>query len=315
MSRTAGRSDSRTEARRNLARHFPEVALCAILIGCAAPGPKTDSVPSAWIHRSIAVGSGDSLHLAYRNLGASHALVFVPGLADTWQSYLALVAELPDTFGIVLVDALGHGASTKREGANGPGRQAEALGAALDSLAIEPHAIIGHSYGGVIAQYYGRNRPELPAAILMAAGTTLGTNPAAADFRALAASIPDTVPDEVLELQRESFFGEVPDAVVRPYIDASRGTPGHVWRDVLDTLLVSDTRSFLSGFRPRTLLVMADNDKVVGTAFMDEIVAALPAADTVRIPRTSHGMHWERPDTVASVLVSFLGPGPEGGAK
>lgn len=305
-SRTVGRSDSRTGLAKILARRYPGVALC-LLLGCAAPEPEPDSVPPAWIHRTIAVGSGDSLHLAYRNLGASRALVFVPGLGDTWQSYLALVAELPDTFGVVLVDPLGHGASTKRHGATGPGRQAEALRAALDSVGVEPHALIGHSYGSVIAQFYGRSRPELPAAILMAAVTTLGTNPAAADFRALATSMPDTVPDEVLELQRESFLGEVPDSVVRPYIDASRETPGHVWRDVIDTMLVSDTRSFLAGFRPRTLLVMAENDKVVGNASMNDIIAALPAADTVRIPRTSHGMHWERPDTVAAVVVSFLG--------
>jgi 3-oxoadipate enol-lactonase len=282
------------------------VVASAALQGCHAR--EGGSVPE-WTHRTIAVGRGDSMHVVHRRLDASRTLAFVPGLGDTWQSYLALVAELPDSFGIVLFDPLGHGASTKREGANGPGRQAEALAAALDSLAAEPYAIIGHSYGGVIAQYYGRNRPELPTAILMAAGTTLGTNPAAAEFRTLAASMPDTVPDEVLELQRESFSGDVPDAVVRPYIDASRDTPGHVWRDVIDTLLLSDTRSFLSGFRPRTLLVMPDNDKVAGTAFMDEIVAALPAADTVRIPSTSHGMHWERPDTVASVILSFLGAG------
>lgn len=307
MSRTVGQSEGRTPIVRNPARRSACAALCAVLIGCEAPDPRSDPAPPPWVHRTIAVGSGDSLHLAHRNLGASRALVFVPGLADTWRSYLALVAELPDTFGIVLIDPLGHGASTKRPGANGPGRQVEALGAALDSLGVEPHALIGHSYGSVIAQYYGRSRPELSAAILMAAVATLGANPAAADFRALATSMPDTVPDEVLELQRESFLAEVPDAVVRPYIDAARATPGHVWRDVIDTLLVSDTRSFLPGFRPRTLLVMAENDKVVGNASMDAIVAALPAADTVRIPRTSHGMHWERPDTVAAVILSFLG--------
>ena len=307
MNRTVGRLQGRTRTRGNLARRISGAALCASLLGCADPDPKTHSAPPAWVHRTIAVGSGDSLHLAHRNLGASRALVFVPGLGDTWRSWLALVAELPDSFGIVLVDALGHGASTKRQGANGPERQVEALSAALDSLGVEPHALIGHSYGGFIVQYYGRKRPVVPVAIIMAAGTTLRTNPAAADFRALATSMPDTVPDDVLELQRESFFGDVPDAVVRPYIDASRDTPGRVWRDVIDTLLVADTRSFLADFRPRTLLVMAENDKVVGNASMNDIVAALPAADTVRIPRTSHGMHWERPDTVAAVVLSFLG--------
>jgi 3-oxoadipate enol-lactonase len=292
---------------KHLPRCVPVVTSCALLIGCGAAEVGNDLAPPAWTHRTIAVGRGDSMHVVHRRLDASRTLVFVPGLADTWESYLSLVVELPDTFGYVLVDPLGHGASTKRKGANGPRRQAEALAAALDTLGVHPFAMFGHSYGGVITQVYGSAHPDLAAAVLIATATGFGSHAGADGFRDLAASMPDTVPDEVLELQRESFLGPVADSIVSPYIDAARASPGHVWREVIDSLLVFDTSSILGGWRPRTLLVMAENDKVIGNAPMDSFAAAMPGADTIRIPRTSHGVHWERPDTVAAVVVSFLG--------
>lgn len=277
-----------------------------ILASCDRPRSEGEGTALEWRHRTIAVGQGDSLYLVHRRLDREHILVFIPGLADTWESYLALAAELPDTLGMVLVDPLGHGASTKRAGASGPGRQAEALSAALDSLGVRPFAVVGHSNGGIIAQFYGNATPGLPAAVLIASGSGFGTHPAADDFRALAASLPDTVPDEVLELQRDSFRGPVPDSIVQPYIDAARATPGRVWREVIDSLLAFDTRVFLTGWRPRTLLVLAEEDAVIGDDGMIELAAAMPDADTVRIPGTSHGVHWQRPDAVADAVMAFL---------
>lgn len=272
------------------------------MLACSAP----NAGPGAWEHRTIAVGDGDSLHLVQRGLTQSKVLVFIPGFADTWESYRSLAAALPDTFGMVLIDALGHGRSTKRPGASVAPRQSAALAAALDSLDVRPFAIIGHSYGGIIAQHYGAAHPDLAAAVIMASSTTMGTNPAAAAFDSLARAMPDSVPDEVLAMQADGFFGPVPDSVLLPAIAASRATPGHVWREVIPYIITTDTRELLRQWTPRTLLVMAENDKVMGPGPMEDLVRAIPSADTVRIPRTSHAMHWERPDTVAAVITAFL---------
>jgi len=279
--------------------------LSALLAACNVPGGVTNP-SAAWEQRTIAAGEGDSIHLAYRGLDRSRVIVFVPGFADTWESYVGLANAMPDSFGMVLLDPLGHGRSTKRVGTINAPRQANAISAALDSLRVRPFGLIGHSYGGIIVQHYGNAHSDLPAAIIMAAGTTLRGHPAAAEFSALAAGMPDIVPDSVLATQEASFFGDVPDSVIRPYIDASRATPGHAWREAIPYLLENDTRDFLGAWKPRTLLVMAENDRAVGNAAMDGIVAAMPSADAARIPRTSHAMHWERPDTVARVISAFL---------
>jgi 3-oxoadipate enol-lactonase len=279
--------------------------VAALLAACAGPGDVAEN-PAAWQQRTIAAGEGDSIHLAYRGLERSRVIVFVPGLADTWESYADLADAMPDSFGMVLLDPLGHGRSTKRAGTINAPRQAHAISAVLDSLRVRPFGMIGHSYGAIIAQHYGNIHSDLPAAVIMAAGTTLRGHPDAAAFNALAAGMPDSVPDSLLSMQRDGFFGEVPDSVVQRYIVASRATPGHAWREVIAHILETDTRDFLGSWRPRTLLVIPENDKVVGNTAMDGIVRAIPAADTVRIPRTSHSVHWERPDTVAQVIAAFL---------
>ncbi len=281
---------------------MPLLAAWCLACGSAPPAPQADE----WQSRTIAVGDGDSLHVVHRGLDRGRVLVFVPGLADTWTSFHDLATALPDSHGMILVDALGHGGSTKRAGSNGPGRQSRALRAALDSLGVQPFAVIGHSYGGLIAQHYGLRYPELPATVLIATAATMHGTADAEAWAALGRSLPDTVPDEVLAGQAQSFHGEVPDAVVRPFIEASRGTPGHVWREVIGVLLSEDTRGELATWQPRVLLIIPEHDKVLGDGPMQALADALPGAELARIPRTSHAPHWERADTVGRVITAFL---------
>ncbi len=285
---------------------FLPLAAGLIISACSERVARNPPIDLSWHDTTISVGGGDSIHAVHRGISQSRILVFIPGLADTWESYRELAAALPDSFGMVLIDALGHGSSTKRPGSINATRQAEAVRALLDSLAIQPFAVVGHSYGGLITQHYGAGNPDLPAAVLMATMMTIGGKPEASAWTGMAAVMPDTVPDEILSGQRESFFGPVADSVVQRYISASRASPGHVWREVIAEVAGKDTRPLLAGWKPRTLIVLAEHDKVLDGARTLELAAALPMADTVRIPRTSHAMHWERPDTVAAELLKFL---------
>ena len=246
------------------------------------------------------------MHVVYRGIDNRRVLVFVPGLADTWQSYEALAAALPDTFGLILVDALGHGRSTKVRGRSGPMRQSAALRAALDSLQVQPFAVIGHSYGGMIAQHYALANTELPAAVLIATLATFKDNPAAEAWKGFAQGLPDNVPDSVLAGQSNSFFAEVPDSIIAPYIEASRSTPGYVWREVIGALVNEDMRPQLAAWRPATLLVVPEKDRVLGAQPMEQLQAALPQGRVARISRASHAPHWEHPKVVADTLLAFL---------
>ena len=92
--------------------------------------------------------------------------------------------------------------------------------------------------------------------------------------------------------QAQSFYAEVPDSIVRPYIEASRATPGRVWREVIGVLVSEDTRVQLAKWTPRTLLIVPERDKVLGERPMQILADAMPGAHLARLARTSHAPHW-----------------------
>ena len=240
-------------------------------------------------------------------LDRARIIVCVPGLADTWESFDALAGALPDRYGFVLIDALGHGRSSKHRGRSLPAQQCAAIASALDQLKVEPFAIVGHSYGGVIAQRFADDHPELPAVVLMATVGTMNGHPAREGLLELAESLPDdVVPEDVIGLAGESFAAAVDQALLAPYEAAMRLMPAYVMREVLVGLRDLDLSPVHGRWLPRTLLVSADNDKLMGETGMATLARALPQAEVVIIPQTSHAMHWERPEPTARAIAAVL---------
>jgi pimeloyl-ACP methyl ester carboxylesterase len=266
-----------------------------------------DSGQQDWETRLIDCADGDVLNVACRGLARPRVLVCVPGLGDTWESYKLLADALPSRYGLVLVDPLGHGRSSKHRGRCTPAHQSTAISRALGVLGVRAAAVIGHSYGGVIAQQFADDHPEVPAVVLMATMATMVGHPAAEAFAALGASLPDdVVPDDVVALQGDSFFGPVDDATLAPYIATAKATPGYVWREVIETMLREEPAARMARWRPRALVVAAEEDKVIGAFGSEALARSLPGARLVVIPGTSHAMHWERPELVAAAIDAFL---------
>jgi pimeloyl-ACP methyl ester carboxylesterase len=260
-----------------------------------------------WSTRLLDCGDGDALHVATYGLDRPRVLVCVPGLCDTCESFDLLAAALPPTYGVVAVDALGHGRSSKQRGHSGPARQSAALQQGLDALGVQPFALVGHSYGGVIAQQFADDCPDVPAVALLGTVDTMVGHPAAEGFAALAAALTgETVPDELFAMAGDSFHVAPDAATLSPYVAAMRLTPAYVIREVIEEVLHYDLSAAHGRWCPRVLVVGAENDKVIGDTGTAGLARALPEAEVIRIPATSHAMHWERPELVAAALAEFL---------
>jgi pimeloyl-ACP methyl ester carboxylesterase len=91
----------------------------------------------------------DGCRLAYISEGTGPVVVFAHGGLGRGSTWLAVTASLRDRFNCVMLDQRGHGAS---DWGGGP-----RLGAATDDLlfVIEQlgpiHALVGHSYGALVA--------------------------------------------------------------------------------------------------------------------------------------------------------------------
>lgn len=111
------------------------------------------------VHRTLALDDGGQLHVVER--GSGPPLVLLHGVTLSAVVWHYQMADLADRFRVIAVDHRGHGLSLAGEGGYGAGRLAADLAQALDQLDLEGAVIVGHSMGGMVAQRFLVDFPDV----------------------------------------------------------------------------------------------------------------------------------------------------------
>jgi pimeloyl-ACP methyl ester carboxylesterase len=106
--------------------------------------------------RSLVTPSGE---IAYTELGAGPAALFVHGVGTSGALWRQVIAELSDTSRCIAVDLPAHGASPARDDMS-PAALAEALVGLCDGLGLGQVDLVGNDTGGAIAQIFAARHPE-----------------------------------------------------------------------------------------------------------------------------------------------------------
>ena len=115
--------------------------------------------------------TNDGLCIHYEVEGSGEPLVLYHGLTGSggrWRD-TGYVAGLADTYRLILIDARGHGGSSKPhdQAAYGRHRQAADVVAVLDHLEIATTRFWGHSMGGDVGLTLGRHHPGHVSALVV----------------------------------------------------------------------------------------------------------------------------------------------------
>jgi alpha-beta hydrolase superfamily lysophospholipase len=105
--------------------------------------------------RSLATRSGQ---IAYTELGAGPAALFVHGVGTSGVLWRHVIAELIGTSRCIAADLPAHGASPARNDMS-VAALAEALADLCDSLGLGQADLIGNDTGGAIAQIFAARHP------------------------------------------------------------------------------------------------------------------------------------------------------------
>jgi pimeloyl-ACP methyl ester carboxylesterase len=293
------------------------------------PGPYGPTGRSAWMdidwraHQRFVEVDGRRVDVV--ELGAGEpAVVFVHGLAGSWQNWLENIPHFAAAgHRVIAFDLPGFGASEvprDKISIPGYGRLVDTL---LDRLGVGPAVIVGNSMGGFIGaevaiQYparvqrlvlvsaagltveYQRNEPALSALrfgqrLLLAWGGFVGARSEAIASRPRARRM----------LMRLVVHDA--DALPAPLIAEQvrgAGNPGFV--DALDALTDYPIRARLGEIGCPTLVVWGAEDKLVPVRDAAEFERLIPDARKVVWPRTGHVPMLERPAAFNALVEAFV---------
>ena len=271
------------------------------------------------------------VELGYETFGTAGrevAIVAVnggPGLSHAYMMQNDLWQRMAAHRLVILYDQRGTGAS-KRVQPNAPqtmDAQVADLDALRNALSLDKIAVLGDSYGGMIAMAYAAAHPEHVARLIL-------SDSAAPSWKAMVHLLPSVFPDT-----EEAGAAENKKLAADPEAAANAGLVNHMRMmfystDKRDAFLAHagdlglaaevggavqkateniDLTPKLAGFKFPTLVITGRYDMNVAPLTAWRMARTIPGAQMVFFEKSGHLPAYEEPDKYIAVLESFLNTG------
>ena len=249
------------------------------------------------------------LNRAVEGAGRRVLLLHPVGLDETFLRPLS--ERLSGSCQVMRMDLRGHGRSPVTPLASGLEEFADDVHETLVQQRFAPCAVVGFSFGGMVAQTLALRHPQDVDALVPCAcpGTLTSENRTIAEKRGSDAERGGM--DVIVEATLERWFtpafraaGKDVAARERLLTDDPRG-----WAQGWRAIARIDNLPRLHEVRVPTLCIAGELDKSSPPPIVQAIAKAITGAQFKVIPGAPHMLFIEQPEAVARELLSFLGDG------
>ncbi len=260
--------------------------------------------------RGVRVARPQGIEIAACVEGQGPPVALVHGVGADLGSWDRIAERLTGRFTVVRADLRGHGKSSRIETC----RMTDFVGdlaATLDAAGVQKVDLVGFSLGGLIAQWFALEHPERIGRLVLIS-TVAERTPAE---RARVLERADKVRDEGIA----SVVSAAEDRWFTPAFKAAN--PEKVALR-LRQLKANDHRSYAAAYRvfaeadegvdlarirKPTLVVTGENDIGSSPRMARRMHEAIAGSRLVILPELRHSVLLEAPDTIADLLLDFLG--------
>lgn len=267
------------------------------------------------LHVPESRGSKPLLHYDIQGSGPHVVLLHPVGLDLTCFDPLA--AMLSKRFTVLRVDLRGHGRSTLTYPAQSLEEYAEDVHALLGSLDFAPAAIVGFSFGGMVAQVLALSYPEDAAALVIAACAST-----------LSDEVRRVLAERGTQAQREGMSSVLETTLQRWFSTAFQERDGvrHVrecllaadvdaWAQAWRAMSAVNTLPRLSAIRVPTLCLAGEHDVSAPPHTLEVIAQNINGARFEVVPGAPHMLFIQQPEMVSRILVEFLSTALDGAGR
>lgn len=235
-------------------------------------------------------------------------VVLSNSLGSTHRMWDAQIADLERHFRVVRYDTRGHGDSPVPDGPYSIDDLADDLVALLDRLGVARAALVGLSLGGMtVMRVAARNPDRVTRIALLCTGAQL---PPAEAWKERAAIVRAQGSQAVASAVVERWF--TPDYLdAHPDVRSANeqmigSTPAEGYAGCCEAIAKLDLREQLSSITAPTLAIAGEDDPATPPAKLEEIVALIPGAQLLTVPRAAHLANAEQPTIVTPALIEHL---------
>ncbi len=305
-----------------------QVARLLKLLLTAALFASPESLPSQTPAHATGVVHTAQVELGYETFGARGTALPViavnggPGLSHAYMLQNDMWQKVAQNRLVMFYDQRGTGASKRLQ----PGApqtmnaQIADLDAVRAQLGLENCALVGDSYGGLLAMAYAAAHPEHVAKLVL-------SDSAAPSWKGIVHLLPDTFPDvEEQDAAEEKKLGSTTEAAARASLrnhfrmifyspakrDAYMAHMGDLGFEPAVAEAVSkatedlDLTPKLAGFHFPTLVMTGRYDMNVAPLTAWRMAHAIPGAKIVFFEQSGHLPSYEEPERYRAVLEAFL---------
>ncbi|MFJ1717205.1 alpha/beta fold hydrolase [Streptomyces sp. NPDC088260] len=252
----------------------------------------------------------DGVRIACQDWGGpGQPIVLLHGLAGHAGEWNATARRLSPRHRVVAVDQRGHGASERRPRDVSRAAYVADVITVIDQLELRRPVLVGQSLGGHTAMLTAAAHPERVRALVLIDAGPGGAKP---DGPSQIGGWLDSWPTPFASREAAAQFlgrGPVGEGWAAGLEERNGAWWPHFDRDVMVRSLAENAqRSFWDEWRQvscPTLIVLAQSS-IIPPQEADEMLRQRPTTVAVSIPRTSHDLHLEQPETLHTLLTGFL---------
>ncbi len=268
--------------------------------------------------RSIAHLKDGDLH--WIELGQGSPIVLIHGLTDSLQTWSRVAPQLAQNHRVLMLDLPGHGLSGRPDASYELSWYASVVGEWLDTIGVEQTDVIGHSYGGGVAQWLMLERRERIRRVGLVAAGGLGREVSMALRFASLPHVVEKMGQPFMRIGTQLGLGSL-GAAYTPreigelgWMNSQPGSARALARTVRDVIgFGGQRRHFLERAHevaalPPMHLFWGDRDPVIPMKHAASILEHVEGVSLTTFDGCGHFPHREKPDEFVSAVRALVEP-------
>ena len=236
-------------------------------------------------------------------------VLFLHGISDSWHSFETNLPHLPSRIHAFAISQRGHGNSDKPANAYNTKLFAADVASFIEQQKLGPVVIVGHSMGGVNAQRFAVDYPQLTKAlVIIDSDPALIKNQGMTEFIDLVMKMkePALSREFMVEFQKSTIMKPIDSTYFETIVNEGLKVPTAVFQSALKEVLEHNLVEDIKSIKKPVMIFWGEKDLVCLREGQEILKSNIKNAKWNEYKGIGHALHWEEPVRFVNDLLQFI---------